>query len=69
MDRKLRNEREKNTISQLTGLYRILQVKNLANVAKTKQVGLFTRNEVSKLLAHTHRMSTVPCAHAPSINQ
>ena len=49
MDRKLQNERQKNDISRLKGLYRILQVENLEKV----EVGI-CRNEVSKLLKHTH---------------
>ena len=43
MDRELQNEHEKNDISRLTGLYRILHVGDLEKVAKTKQVGLFCR--------------------------
>ena len=39
VDRELQNEREKNDISRLKALYRNLQVKNLENPAKTKQVG------------------------------
>ena len=43
IDRELQNEREKNDISRLKGLYRILQVGNLEKVAKTRQVGSFCR--------------------------
>ena len=50
----LQNEREKNDISRLKGLYQLLQVENLEKVAKMKQVGSIIlsykvdRNEVDQ---------------------
>ena len=43
MDRELQNECEKNNISRLKSLYRILRVKNQEKLAKSKQVGSFCR--------------------------
>ena len=46
----------KRTISGLKSLYQILQVGNLQNLAKTKQVGSFCRINFSKLLTHTRQV-------------
>ena len=65
VDWELQNGCEKNDISRLKTLYRILQVGNLENLAKIKLLGSFCRtltwNEVSKLLINTqtHKVSTV----------